>query len=396
MGPTLFADSNFDFVGKRFFFLALSGILMTATVVSLLTRGLNLGVEFTGGASLEVNFDESKTTKEPVTIGSVRAALNDAGLSNATVTTLGAEEEHDYLIRVQSLGEATENLGANLRDLFVSKYGEDKVTYFTFDEETRDSASVRIEDDAVTAADVKALLAGAQTLGGLRVDDVRGDPGSGVFSIRFENAAQDVLQAFNDRFGADTYEASVDAIGAAVSQDLRQKGLLALIAACVLIACYIWLRFEIEFAPGAIVALIHDAAFVVGVWSITQWEFNLTILAALLAIIGYSVNDTVVIYDRVRENLGNHEGKPLLWVINKSVNETLSRTILTSLLTMFSVIAIAVFGSESIRWFGVAMVVGLISGTYSTLYIATPITIWVYELRDRQRSAAASQEATAR
>ena len=169
----------------------------------------------------------------------------------------------------------------------------------------------------------------------------------------------------------------------------------------MLIALYIWLRFDVDFAPGVIVALIHDAGITLGVWAIFgkvlhdafpswQWtnlfEFNLTFIAAILAIIGYSVTDTVVVYDRIRENLEKHQSLDLYENINKAVNETLSRTMLTSLSAMLSVVAIAIFGSESIRGFGVAMAVGIIVGTYSSIYIAAPVTVFVHEARERQKN----------
>ena len=171
----------------------------------------------------------------------------------------------------------------------------------------------------------------------------------------------------------------------------------------MLIAVYIWLRFDIDFAPGVVVALIHDAGITLGVWSILgmvlrdwfptwEWtslfEFNLTFIAAILAIIGYSVTDTVVVYDRIRENLATHPGVDMYTNINKAVNETLSRTILTSFCAMLSVVAIAVFGSASIKGFGVAMAVGIVIGTYSSIYIAAPITVFVHEWRERQQRGA--------
>lgn len=394
MGPQLFVNASFDFVGKRNLYLAISAAGMAVCLGSIFTRGLNLGVEFTGGAQIEVNFDETKTPKTPVDIASVRAALDEAGIHGAQVVTVGSEEEHAFLVRVQALGAAAADLGPKIEGVLKRAFGDEKVAYFDFDEESLDRATLRLEDASVTAEEVKQALASATELGGLGVEDVAFEKTSGTFVVHLENAANDALTALTAKFG-DTYEASIDSIGAAVSKGLQRNAFLAIAGACLFIAVYVWLRFDWDFAPGVILALVHDAVFVVGTWSVCAmvlglqgFEFNLTIVAAVLAVIGYSVNDTVVIYDRIRENKEKYQGLTIFQVVNKSINETLSRTILTSGATLLSVLAIGILGSESIRWFGWAMVVGIVSGTWSSIAVAMPITVIVYELRERQRLAA--------
>lgn len=396
MGPTVFKDANYDFIGKRNILLAVAAILFVACLASIFTKGLNLGVEFTGGAQLEVNFDEKATHKADPNIESVRAALNDAGLHNAQVVTIGSTSDHGFLIRVQALTAAGTDLGNRIEGALRTKYGE-KLEYFDFDKESLDRAVVRVSDPNVSAGDVKAALAAAPEIQGVRVEEVTRDEANGGMIIRLENAANDALLALEQKFGKG-FASSIDSIGAAVSKDLQRNALLAIAGACILIAIYVWLRFDWDFAPGVVLALAHDAIVVVGVWSIagkalglTGFEFNLTIVAAVLAIIGYSVNDTVVIYDRIRENREKYQGKDILWVVNKSVNETLSRTVLTSGATLLSVLSIALLGSESIRWFGWAMVVGLFSGTWSTIAVAIPVTMVVYQMRDKAQKAAEAQ-----
>ena len=389
MGPQFFLNANYDFVGKRNLFLGIAAAFMAVCLGSIFAKGLNLGVEFTGGAQIEANFDESKTHKVPPTIDSVRGSLEEAGIKGAQVLTVGGAHEHSFLIRVQALAAAGGDLEGRIHGVLKAKYGDEKLAYFDFDEESLDRATARIEDPSVTPAEVKQLLASAPELGGLGVEEVTLDKISGTFVIRLANASNDVLTALTAKFG-DGYETSIDSIGASVSKDLTRNALLAIAGACVLIGVYVWLRFDWDFAPGVVLALIHDAVVVVGVWSIASkglgldgFEFNLTIVAAVLAIIGYSVNDTVVIYDRIRENREKYQSQPLLWVVNKSVNETLSRTFLTSGATLLSVLSIGLLGSESIRWFGWAMVVGIISGTWSTIAVAMPVTMVVYTLKEK-------------
>ena len=400
MGPQIFINSNYNFVGKRHLFIGISLTLLVLSILAIWTYGFNYSVEFTGGAQLEVNFNESGTTpKEPPTIDAVRASLEAAGIHQPNVVTVGADSDHDFLIRVQQLGG--ESLGAEIQGALVKKFGADKITYYAFDKETRDDAKVAIDDAALTPEALRTALESSDALKGIRIDDVRKDKATGGYTIVLANAAHDVLTAIDGKFGHATYEASSESIGAAVSKDLRRNAFLSIAGACVLIALYIWLRFDIDFAPGVVIALIHDAGITLGVWAIFgkvlhdqfpswQWtnlfEFNLTFIAAILAIIGYSVTDTVVVYDRIRENLEKHQSLDLYTNINKAVNETLSRTMLTSLSAMLSVVAIAVFGSESIRGFGVAMAVGIIVGTYSSIYIAAPVTVFVHEFREKQKN----------
>lgn len=387
MGPSIFLNTNYDFIGKRHIFLALSGVLALVSIGSIATKGFNFGVEFTGGAQIEADFADDAKTTTPVSIESVRAAVEASGVEGAQVVTVGGADEKAFFIKVQTRDEAVagDDLGDRMRKALVSSFGEDKVTDYGFDRETRDTAKVRIEDPSVTPEKIEQALTATADLKGLQVEEVRYDASTSEHTIVLANPARKVLTALDDKFGKGTYEASIDAIGSAVSRDLQRKGFLALIAASLLVAVYVWLRFDIDFAPGVVVSLVHDALITMGVWSLMGFEFNLTFVAAVLALIGYSVNDTVVIYDRIRENMEKHQSKDIPWIINKSVNETLSRTLLTSFATMLSVLAIAVFGSESIRWFGWAMLIGMVSGVYSTVYVASPITVYVYEFRERQR-----------
>lgn len=387
MGPSIFLNTNYDFIGKRHIFLALSSVLMVVSIGSIMTKGFNFGVEFTGGAQIEADFADDAKTATPVSIESVRDAVEAAGVEGAQVVTVGGADEKAFFIKVQTREDATagDDLGDRMRTTLVATFGEDKVTDYGFDRETRDTAKVRIEDPGVTQEKIKQALELAPELKGIQIDEVRFDASTSEHTIVLANPARKVLDALDAKFGKGTYEASIDAIGSAVSRDLQRKGFLALIAASLLVAVYVWLRFDIDFAPGVVLSLFHDAIFTMGVWSVMGFEFNLTFVAAVLALIGYSVNDTVVIYDRIRENMEKHQSKDIPWIINKSVNETLSRTLLTSFATMLSVTAIAVFGSESIRWFGWAMLIGMLSGVYSTVYVASPITVYVYEFRERQR-----------
>ncbi|MEO1549109.1 MAG: protein translocase subunit SecF [Pseudomonadota bacterium] len=181
-----------------------------------------------------------------------------------------------------------------------------------------------------------------------------------------------------------------DSVGAKVSGELIQAGVIAIVAAIAAVLFYIWLRFEWQFSVGAIAALVHDVVLTIGVFSLTQIEFNLSIIAAILTIVGYSLNDTVVVFDRVRENLRRYKTTDLKDVLNRSINETLSRTIMTSVTTLIALLALYFLGGEVIRGFTFAMIWGVLVGTYSSIFVATPILLYLGVKRDWDKNDGAA------
>ena len=181
---------------------------------------------------------------------------------------------------------------------------------------------------------------------------------------------------------------SVEQVGAKVSGELVQAGALAVLLAVCAVLIYIWLRFEWQFAVGAVAALVHDVLITMGVFAVTALEFNLSIVAALLTIVGYSLNDTVVVYDRIRENLRRFKTKPLADVLNLSINETLSRTLMTSATTLVALLSLYILGGEVIRGFTFGMILGVIVGTYSSVFIAALILLRLGVVRDQDEGEA--------
>ncbi|MEM7739550.1 MAG: protein translocase subunit SecF, partial [Pseudomonadota bacterium] len=212
---------------------------------------------------------------------------------------------------------------------------------------------------------------------------------------RQNEVASLVQVALKEVLGEDISVRRVDVVGPTVSGELVQRGVTALVVAIGLMLAYIWFRFEWQFSIGAILALTHDVILTIGVFAVTQLEFTLAIIAALLTIIGYSMNDTVVIYDRIRENLRKYKQMPLKDVINLSVNQTLGRTIMTSLTTLLAVVALFVFGGSVLRGFSFALIWGVIVGTYSTVYIASPLLLQTGVKRDWSETGSKVDSATA-
>lgn len=190
-----------------------------------------------------------------------------------------------------------------------------------------------------------------------------------------EKAQQDVVKKVKAALGASVEFRRVEVVGPTVSGELIQSGIISVISAIFAVLIYIWFRFEWQFSIGAVVALIHDVVLTIGLFSVLQLEFNLSIIAAILTIVGYSLNDTVVVFDRVRENLRKYKKMPMVELLNLSINNTLSRTVLTSVTTLLALIALYVFGGEVIRGFTFAMIWGVVIGTYSSIFIASPILL---------------------
>jgi SecD/SecF fusion protein len=248
------------------------------------------------------------------------------------------------------------------------------------------------------AADIDDIQA---RLGDLNIGNVSarrlGDTSSALIQLESqgggENAEQSAITLVRDELGQDYDFRRVEVVGPAISGELTRAATLGVLASLLVILIYIWARFEWQFAVGAIVATLHDIILMLGLFVLTGIEFNLTSVAALLTIVGYSLNDTVVVYDRLRENLKRYRKMPLPILIDATINQTLSRTVLTAATTMLALAALSLFGGEVIRSFAFVMLVGVAVGTFSSIYIAAPVLI-VFKLRpdaldnDQDRNAA--------
>jgi preprotein translocase SecF subunit len=240
-------------------------------------------------------------------------------------------------------------------------------------------------------------------LGGLGLGDVQiqefGKPDEVLIRIETqpggEEAQQKALQTMRQALGDEVKdERRIEVVGPAVSSELRTTGIIAVLVSILAIVAYVWFRFEWQFAAGVVIALFHDVLMTVGVFAILQLEFDLSVVAALLTIVGYSVNDSVVVADRIRENLRKYKKMPIHDLLNLSVNETLSRTILTGGTTLLVLLALFFFGGEVIKPFTFAMLFGIIVGTYSSIFIAAPVLEYLNVKRDWSGSEAKPKEQT--
>tara|TARA_R110002049_G_scaffold124479_1_gene279979 strand:- start:61586 stop:62518 length:933 start_codon:yes stop_codon:yes gene_type:complete len=279
---------NIDFLGKRKLAWIVSAILVVISLASLSTRGLNLGIDFTGGTLVEVGY-ENAIDLEPI-----RSALQAASFEDAIVQHFGTAKE--VLIRLPAT--------------------------------------------------------------------------NGVDAAELSNQVLEALQPTGD-----LVMRRVEFVGPQVGEELRDDGGLAVLYALFGILIYVALRFEYRFSLGAVAALIHDVVITIGFFSVTQAAFDLTVLAAVLAVIGYSLNDTIVVFDRIRENFRRMRKWTPLEVINGSINQTISRTLVTSLTTLLVLLALFFIGGEVIHSFALALIVGVVIGTYSSIFIASSMLV---------------------
>ena len=241
------------------------------------------------------------------------------------------------------------------------------------------------KDNDLTIAEIRNQLSGLN-IGDIQIQTFGSD---NTILIRIENSSNlvanadmNTIELIRSNLGNDITIQRTEIVGPKVSSELIQKGIIAIVIAVFLMLFYIWIRFEWQFSIGAVTALIHDVIITMGIFSLLQIEFNLSIIAALLTIIGYSMNDTVVVYDRIRENLRKYKQMNIYELINQSLNETMSRTLLTSVTTLLALFSLYFLGGEVLRGFTLAMIIGVFIGTYSSIFIASQMILYLNVKRD--------------
>jgi preprotein translocase subunit SecF len=370
--------THIDFIGKRRPAVFISTVLNLAILVGLFTVGFNFGVDFAGGTVVELKFNHSIRADE------VRNRAEAAGLTDVSVQGIGAASENSFLLR---LGGTTQLTPENAQAVLKALEGMGNTSNFVTDVE---NGLINFRSTEKLSADKVRTSVAAVGLGVKEVRDLGPAQGGGQdYQIVASGMADRITQGLSKGTAQPDFSTQrIDYVGPQVGKELRNKGIAALLYSMVAILLYVAFRFDLKFAPGAVLAMIHDVIMVAGYYLLTRREFNLTSIAALLTVTGYSINDTIVIYDRIREEMAKFRGKPLPDIINIAVNETLSRTILTSGVTALSLVGLLIFGVGEIWDFAMAMLVGIIVGTYSSVYIASPLTIWI-----DQRAAARERAA---
>ncbi|MCY7375728.1 MAG: protein translocase subunit SecF [Pyrinomonadaceae bacterium] len=323
-----FQNIHIDWLGKRRVFIAFSIFVMLVGLASSMgrqftlggTEAFNLGVDFRGGTVVTAKFKGSRPAEDEI-----RRALGSVGVADPIIQA-STDKTDEVLIKVPLVENTT--------------------------------AAPTGEQDTPLTAQVQAGRATVKT-----ALDTFGKEADG------ENTLDGVPDAAYKIIGTDS-------VGAVAGSQLRNQAVLATLLGLVGILLFIAFRYDWTYAAGAVIAVFHDVIMVLAFFSIFQWEVNLTVIAAILTIVGFSVNDSIVIFDRIRENLAVNRTDSLFKITNDSINQTLSRTVITAGLVLFSVLALVVFGGDVLRSFSLALLVGMIMGTYSTIAIASPIAIW--------------------
>ena len=372
-------NTKFDFVGKRHIAVTLSLLANAAVILWAVFHGLNFGVDFAGGTEMEVRFQQ---TVDPAAI---RKGVEALGFTDASVQTYGPESEHTYLIRVGRIALMSQEDVNRVVQAVQAKFPVQGQPHFNAD--AGDKIDFQFQGTPPTPDQLRAAVEAA----GVRVRDVREEAGltagTKSFAVITQGIQDKIERELSTRFGEAKPEVRrVEYVGPAVGRELRNQGFKAVLYAMALIVVYVGLRFDFRFSPGVIIALVHDAVITLGYFAFTGREFNLTSVAVILTVVGYSVNDTVVVYDRIRENAGRFKGKNLGDLVNVSINEVLGRTFLTSFATALSLIGLLVYGVGTIFDFSAAMMIGIISGTYSTWFIAAPMTIWLEDRAEKKKA----------
>ena len=392
---------TYDFMRQRRFWIVLSFALTIISTILTFTPGPNYGTDFRGGTEIEVDF------KEPVSDDELRTAIDTSGKFSEPdiVKAIDAAHPNRYLIRVQEVSTVGDALKKEIAKALC--YAEDPATLdpATCPLNVRatevkispggDKIGTRYEE----APDLEAIKAQVAKVPGVKLRASAHNPT--VLSerdhrveIQLQSKGDQLLDEIRAKLGANRVPDEalrVEWVGGRAGKQLRDSARNAVAIAIVFIMLYLAFRFDLRFAPGVIVACTHDAMVVLGVFVLLHKEVTLATLAAILTVVGYSMNDTIVVYDRIRENLSRYRGKTFAEIINLSVSETLSRTILTSGATSLSVLAFFIWGTGVIKDFALAMIIGIVAGTYSSIYVAAPLTEWIdAQLRKRQARTAAT------
>lgn len=385
----LFHGVNVDWLGKKWYFLAFSLVFSVSGILSILFwHHINLGVDFRGGTLVYVQFEQ------PANIDRIRQATDRAGIHDARIQAYGTSK-HQVIISLAQKETQESALDAGRQaivDALNANYarsGGGNQGKLDLDNVSQDALTQSLEQNdpehlASTAGDASQRYA-RQAAAILNHRDRDLD---GVFSsIDQLNGVADpavVAQLKKSAYLSGFNVFRVEIIGPQVGAALRQQALLATLYSLAGMLIYLWFRFELIYGVAAVVAVFHDTLITVGAFSLFNKEITLTVIAAILTLIGYSMNDTIVVFDRIRENLRISRRENLTNVVNRSINQTLSRTVLTSGLTFLTVLSLYVFGGEVLRGFSFALVIGILIGTYSSIAVAAPMLVAYQDWRAKR------------
>jgi preprotein translocase subunit SecF len=377
-----FRNPNIDFLGKKWYFLAFSLVFSVAGVFSMVFwHYIPLGIEFRGGTQVEVKFTQ------PPNYVAIRAALDHAGLHQPEIVPLGVVTNNEVLIDL-SLKETSEEALEQGRDTITQAL---EVNAPSGKKDLNNASALSVSDSLMQSDPLHAGSDASQKYAALAqtvVDYRNGTTKGGVLSSLDDlKGVVDpaVMATLNQDYYVSNFAVrNVSIIGPQVGKQLRGQAMLAVLYSLLGMLVYLAFRFEWIYGVAAVVTVFHDTLITVGAFSLTNKPISLTVIAAILTLVGYSNNDTIVVFDRIRENLKLMRREKLSDIVNRSINQTLSRTVLTAGLTFLTVLALYLFGGEVLNGFSFALVIGILIGTYSSIAIAAPILVAYQDWRSDQ------------
>lgn len=386
----LLRQTNIDFMKYRKFWVAVSFATILAAAFLVFFHGqLNIGIDFAGGTQVTLKFAERPDVQ------ALRDLLAGSGYREAVIQSFGKAGDNEVMLRTPILPGSEEGSGAQVLAALNTRFNPQGGGALDLNQQGADAlAGWLAERDpdgvgATAAADhyagvADAIMAVRKGSGIVTSwDQLAGAPGvSGKVTAALREGAR--LGSFS--------VLSLENVGPQVGSELRKRGVLAVVFSLLGMLVYIWIRFELSFGIGAVMASLHDVLITLGLFAFFGFEFNLTTIAAFLTLVGYSVNDTVVTFDRIRENMRKHRGEKLIDVMNRSINQVLSRTILTGGTTILASGTLLAIGGDVIRGFAFVMTVGVVVGTYSSMYIASPFALLWEQMMGKKGGAAVEKQ----
>ncbi len=385
----LFRGINVDWLGKKWYFLAFSMIFSVAGVLSMLFwHGIKLGIDFRGGTLVYVKFEQ------PPNLDRIRQAIDRSGIHDSRIQTYGTSAQQQVAISLAQEETKESALDAGRQTIVhalnanYSTIGSANEGKLDLDNASQSALAQYLEQNdpehlVSTGGAAQKYAQQAEAILNHRDRDL-----GGLFnSIDQLNGVADpavVSQLKQGTYLSGFHVFAADIIGPQVGAALRKQALLATLYSLAGMLVYLWFRFELIYGVAAVVAVFHDTLITLGAFSLSDQEITLTVIAAILTLIGYSMNDTIVVFDRIRENLRISRRENLTSVVNRSINQTLSRTVLTSGLTFLTVLSLYLFGGEVLHGFSFALVVGILIGTYSSIAVAAPMLVAYQDWRAKR------------
>jgi preprotein translocase subunit SecF len=396
-----FVNTNYDFMKYRRVWAVVSTVLSVLALVVVFAREkLNVGIDFAGGTQVVVRFHQAPDLER------LRRALAASGLGDASIQSFGGADSGEVMIRTPLRPDQEEGRASEILAALDRSFNADRATgagSFDLNQRgTEDLADLLLDADPLQlrVSDEEAALLHYQQLAEavLRLRREHGVLSGWEALSALPEMTPEVVSALQQRAYFGNFGLlGQEVVGPTVGAELRQRGVLAVVLSVLAMLVYIWVRFELRFGIGAVIAVIHDVLVVLGLYALSGLEFNLTTVAAFLTLIGYSVNDSVVVFDRVREQMRKgRRGRTFYQLINESMNQTLSRTILTGSSTLACTTALLFLGGEVLRGFSFVLTVGVLVGTYSSIWVATSFTLLWEEMVARRRTANGREVSSAR